>query len=175
MWTKAGELSSIPAKPPGRPNEQVRLRCIKAGSYYSHSYSNASRQLLLFWQGWFPRNDSDVLSHCQCWATWGFCIQVEATIDRCEDMKKTKSDLWFVLSFLQVVWCKWGWLHRVSGIHAGRIIPILVLASVINYGPLTEPKFYIAKSGRTQISTSNDHISETKQDFFRSAGAKIGQ
>ena len=47
--------------------------------------------------------------------------------------------------------------------------------SVINYGPLTEPKFYIAKSGRTQISTSNDHISETKQDFFRSAGAKIGQ
>ena len=166
MWTKAGELSSIPAKPPGRPNEQVRLRCIKAGSYYSHSYSKASRQLLLFWQGWFPRNDSDVLSHCQCWATWGFCIQVEATIDRCEDMKKTKSDLWFVLSFLQVVWCKWGWLHRVSGIHAGRIIPILVLASVINYGPLTEPKFYIAKSGRTQISTSNGHISETKQDFF---------
>ena len=38
--------------------------------------------------------------------------------------------------------------------------------SVSNYGPLTEPKFYIVKSGRTQIPTSNDHISETKRGIL---------
>ena len=35
--------------------------------------------------------------------------------------------------------------------------------SVTNYGPLTEPKFYIVKSALTQIPTSNGHISETKR------------
>ena len=35
--------------------------------------------------------------------------------------------------------------------------------SVTNYGPLTEPKFYVVKSGLTQISTSNGDISETKK------------
>ena len=38
--------------------------------------------------------------------------------------------------------------------------------SVSNYGPLTEPKFYIVKSGRTQIPTSNGHISETKRGIL---------
>ena len=36
--------------------------------------------------------------------------------------------------------------------------------SVTNYGPLTEPKFYIVKSALTPIPTSNGHISETKRD-----------
>ena len=38
--------------------------------------------------------------------------------------------------------------------------------SVTNYGPLTEPKFYIVKSGLTQIPTSNGHISETKRGIL---------
>ena len=38
--------------------------------------------------------------------------------------------------------------------------------SVTNYCPLTEPKFYIVKSGRTQIPTSNGHISETKRGIL---------
>ena len=35
--------------------------------------------------------------------------------------------------------------------------------SVTNYGPLTEPKSYYVEIDRTQISTSNGHISETKK------------
>ena len=38
--------------------------------------------------------------------------------------------------------------------------------SVPNYGPLTEPKIYIVKFGRTAISTLNGRISETKRDFL---------
>ena len=38
--------------------------------------------------------------------------------------------------------------------------------SVTNYGPLTEPKFYIVKSALTPIPTSNGHISETKRGIL---------
>ena len=38
--------------------------------------------------------------------------------------------------------------------------------SVRNYGPLTEPKIYIVKFGRTAIPTLNGRISGTKQDFL---------
>ena len=38
--------------------------------------------------------------------------------------------------------------------------------SVPNYGPLTEPKIYIVKFGRTAIPTLNGRNSETKQDFL---------
>ena len=37
---------------------------------------------------------------------------------------------------------------------------------VLNYGPLTEPKIYKVKFGRTAISTLNGRISETKRDFL---------
>ena len=45
--------------------------------------------------------------------------------------------------------------------------------SVTNYGPLTEPKFYIVKSALTQIPTSNGHISETKRRILYPLVPKI--
>ena len=59
--------------------------------------------------------------------------------------------------------------HRFSPEPSAIAIDHCCLApskSVSNYGPLTEPKFYIVKSGRTQIPTSNGHISETKRGIL---------
>ena len=45
--------------------------------------------------------------------------------------------------------------------------------SVPNYGPLTEPKIYIVKFGRTAIPALNGRISETKRDFLNSLVPKF--
>ena len=90
-------------------------------------------------------------------------------------------DVYGQISFLKPVtdalmllmrWCCWC-TDAANALLLSKILMLLMhccclapCKSVTNYGPLTEPKFYIVKSGRTQIPTSNGHISETKRGIL---------
>ena len=68
------------------------------------------------------------------------------------------NNMHFLSNILPIVLTKLDWFH-INAITHCCLAPC---KSVRNYGPLTEPKIYIVKFGRTAISTLNGHFSETK-------------
>ena len=71
---------------------------------------------------------------------------------------------------LQVVFCACLFYQDFAAAHHCCLAPC---KSLRNYGPLTEPKIYTVKFGRTAIPTLNSQISEMKRDFLDPLVQKI--